>query len=108
MLTLTLPLWIVTEHIQPTDPEHTPVAQPGTAVAFSSSGKLFHFMKSRMGGEWKFEMAADRDGLVIVIADLHRLNVAALSLDPESESGGEKVPLSDLVAYADSLGVAPK
>ena len=108
MLTLTLPLWIVTEHIQPSNPQHTPDSPPGTAVAFSSSSKLFHFMRSRLGGEWKMEMAADRDGLVIVIADLHRLNVTALSLDPESESGGEQVPLSDLVAFADSLGVEPK
>ena len=100
---LSLPLWIVTEHIQPSDPEHTLEGQPDTAVAFSSSGKLFHFMKSRMGGEWKFEMAADRDGLVIVIADLHRLNITTLNLDPEKESGGEQISLADLVALADSL-----
>ena len=43
---LTLPLWIVTEHIQPTNPEHTPEQEPGTALAFSTSSKLFKFMKS--------------------------------------------------------------
>lgn len=101
---LTLPLWIVTEHIQPTDPSHTPENEPGTALAFSSSGKLFKFMSAHLGGEWKMQMAADRDGLVILIADLHRLNITSLTLDPEKDAtGGEKVALSDLVAFADSL-----
>ena len=40
-------------------------------------------MKSNLGGEWKMQMADDRDGLVVLIADLHRLEVTALSLDPE-------------------------
>jgi hypothetical protein len=102
---LTLPLWIVTEHIQPTDPEHTPEHQPGTAVAFSNSHKLFQFMTAHLGGEWKMQMAADRDGLVILIADLHRLQITSLVLDPAKDgSGGEQFALADLVAYADSLG----
>ena len=101
---LTLPLWIVTEHIKPTDPEHSLEAQPGTALAFSSPEKLFTFMKVRLAGEWKMEMAADRDGLVILIADLHRLNIMALTLDPEKDAtGGEPVAIVDLVAFADSL-----
>jgi hypothetical protein len=101
---LTLPLWIVTEHIQPTNPEHIPAAEPGTALAFSSSEQLFTFMKARLSGEWKMEMAADRDGLVILIADLHRLQVTSLTLDPgKGGTGGAPVALADLVAYADSL-----
>ena len=102
---LKLPLWIVTEHIQPTDPEHTLEHEPGTSLAFSSSSRLFNFMSANLGGEWKMQMAADRDGLVILIADLHRLNIAALSLDPERDgTGGEQFALADLVAFADSLG----
>jgi len=101
---LTLPLWIVTEHIKPTDPEHTPESEPGSALAFSSSEKLLKFMKANLGGEWKMQMADDRDGLVVLIADLHRLNIATLSLDPEKNgTGGENIPLSDVVAFADSL-----
>ena len=101
---LKLPIWIVTEHIQPTDAEHSPEAEPGTAMAFSSSSKLFKFMSANLGGEWKMQMAADRDGLVILIADLHRLNISALSLDPEKDAtGGEAIALADLVAFADSL-----
>ena len=91
---LTLPLWIVTEHIQPTNPEHTPEHEPGTALAFSTSSKLFKFMSANLGGEWKMQMAADRDGLVILIADLHRLNITTLTRDPEKNgSGGEKLAL---------------
>ena len=101
---LTLPLWIVTEHIKPTDPEHTPESEPGSALAFSSSEKLLKFMKSNLGGEWKMQMADDRDGLVVLIADLHRLNITALTLNPENDgSGGEQIPLSNVVAFADSL-----
>src|SRR4029078_4882110 len=100
---LTLPLWIVTEHIKPTDPDHAP-SEAGTALAFSSSEKLLKFMKSNLGGEWKMEMADDRDGLVVLIADLHRLNIAMLTLNPEKDgSGGEQVALAALVAYANSL-----
>ena len=103
-LMLTLPLWIVTEHIQPTNPEHAPEQEPGTALAFSTSSKLFKFMSANIGGEWKMQMAADRDGLVILIADLHRLNITTLTRDPEKDgSGGETLALADLVAYADSL-----
>src|SRR6187401_2645937 len=101
---LTLPLWIVTEHIKPTDPEHTPDNEPGTAFAFSNSEKLLKFMKANLGGEWKMHLADDRDGLVVLIADLHRLEVATLSLDPKIDgTGGEQVPLEDLMTLANSL-----
>jgi hypothetical protein len=101
---VTLPLWIVTEHIQPANPEHTRASEPGTALAFSSAERLFRFMKSRLAGEWKMEMAADRDGLMILIADLHRLDITALTLNPEQDAtGGEPVALADLMAFARTL-----
>jgi hypothetical protein len=101
---LTLPLWIVTEHIQPTDPEHTSDHETGTALVFSHVEKLVEFKRARRGGEWKMEVADDREGLVIVIADLHRLNIGSLILDPPIDgAGGEQIALADLVAFADSL-----
>ena len=100
----TLPLWIVTEHIQPTNPEHTSEHEPGTALAFSSSSRLFKFMSANLGGEWKMQMADDRDGLVVLIADLHRLEITTLSLDPMLDGkGGTPLPLSDLMELAESL-----
>jgi hypothetical protein len=101
---LTLPLWIVTEHIQPTNPEYSTEHGPGTALAFSTSTKLFKSMRTNLGGEWKMQMADDRDGLLILIADLHRLEIESLALDPNvSGTGGEQIALIDLVAFADSL-----
>src|SRR6476619_2947214 len=101
---LTLPLWIVTEHIKPADPAHTPEANTGTALAFSSSEKLLKFMKANLGGEWKMQMADDSDGLVVLIADLHRVNIESLSVDPAKDgTGGDQCPLSDLMALAESL-----
>jgi len=81
-----------------------PVAEYGSALAFSSSEKLLKFMKANLGGEWKMQMADDRDGLVVLIADLQRLNIARLSYDPEKDgTGGEQISLADLVAFANSL-----
>jgi hypothetical protein len=101
---LTLPLWIVTEHIKPTDAEHTSEHEPGTALIFRGVENLIEFRKANRGGEWKMEAADDREGLVILIADLHRLNVSSLLLDPENDgTGGEQITLADLVAFADSL-----
>lgn len=61
-------------------------------------------MSAHLCGEWKMQMAADRDSLVILIADLHRLNITTLTRDPEMDgSGGENLAQADLVAYADSL-----
>ena|ERR1700712_674111 len=101
---LSLPLWIVTEHIKPTDSDQTSEKKSGLLAAFSSSEKLLKFMKANLGGEWKMQMADDRDGLVVLIADLHRLEISTLSLDPKNDgTGGEQVPLDDLMALADSL-----
>src|SRR3954447_24624479 len=101
---LTLPLWIVTEHIQPTEPDTASEKTPGTALAFSTSRKLFKFMSAHLGGEWKMSMAADGQGLIVVIADLHRLEIVNFMLDPELDgSGGQPVSLADLMAFANSL-----
>lgn len=101
---LKLPLWIVTEHIRPSEPEHSPTGKPGSALAFSSSGKLFQFLSANLGGEWKMSMASDRDGLVILIADLHRDETKTLVLDPEKDgTKGEQVSIAQLMELADSL-----
>jgi hypothetical protein len=101
---LKLPLWTVTEHVQTSDADPIPCDEPGKAVAFGSSTKLFAFLNSHLDGEWKMTMAADRDGLVIMIADLHRANIDTICLDPKVDgTGGEQVPLTDLMALADSL-----
>jgi hypothetical protein len=106
---LTLPLWFITEHIQPTNPEPTAEHAPGTVLAFSNIEKLVTFKRANSGGQWKMEAADDREGLIILIADLHRREVASFPLNPEKDgSGGEQVALADLVAYAESLSGGAK
>jgi hypothetical protein len=101
---LKLPIWLVTEHIKPSDPADHSETALGSALAFSTSSKLFKFMNAHLAGEWKMQMAADRDGLVILIADIHRIGITTLALDPEMDgTGGEQFALADLVAFADSL-----
>ena len=49
-------------------------------------------------------MAEDRDGLVVLIADLHRLEITNLALDPTTTgTGGDQIALAGLVNFADSL-----
>ena len=48
-------------------------------------------------------MAADRVGVVLIIAELHRLDIRAFRLDSEDGLGGERMVLADLVAFAGSL-----
>ena len=101
---LQLPIWTITEHIQVSEADEDPCGEPGVALAFSTSGKMFQFLNANKGGEWKMAMASDRDGLVILIADFHRANIQMLRVNlAEDGSGGEQVVLSDLMSLADSL-----
>jgi hypothetical protein len=94
---VTLPLWFATEHIQPTNPKYSSEHESGTALAFSTSRKLFKFVSANLAGEWKLQMADDRDGLVLVAADLDRLAITSLTLNPEKDGrGGEHIETSDL------------
>jgi|SRR3954452_4389538 hypothetical protein len=103
MPSISLPLWTVTEHIQPSTPEKLSSGKLSKALAFSTSTKLFEFVSANTGGEWKMEMAADREGLIILIADLHRMEIESLILDPKKDgTGGEPVSLVDLAAFATS------
>jgi hypothetical protein len=101
---LNLPIWSVTEHIQTVDAIDSHSSEPGTALVFSSADKLFKFMNANLGGEWKMAMASDRDGLIILIADFHRMDVGTLRMNPETDgNGGEEFTLADLMALAESL-----
>jgi len=77
----------------------------GKALAFSSSDKIIEFLAANIGGEWKMQMAADRDGLIILIADLDRMGIEYLSLDPKKDgTDGKPISLTDLATYASSFG----
>ena len=98
---LRLPLWFVTEHVQLDGSDDTPCDVPEVAMAFTSVNGMLEFQLAHEGGEWKMSLAADRDGLIIVIADLHRAGTTTIVLDSETDgTGGEQVSLTDLMAFA--------
>ena len=59
-------------------------------------------LRSRnLRGGWKMAMVADRDGLIVLIADFHRANVQTIIIDPELDgSGGKEFALTEFMALA--------
>jgi hypothetical protein len=101
---LKLPIWAVVEHIQ-TVIEPLPCSEPGKTAVFSSSEKLFAFMKAHLHGEWKMAMAADQKGLAVMIADFHRAEIKTLIIDPKLDgSGGHSISLAEFITSTDELG----
>jgi hypothetical protein len=97
----TFPLWAIMDHIETGDVDPLPCSEPGNAAVFSTSDKLFEFLHNNLRGGWKISMAADRDGLIVMIADFHRANVKTIIVDPELDgSGGEELPLTEFMARA--------
>jgi hypothetical protein len=104
IIMLKLPIWTITEHIQVDNAEEDPCGEPGVALVYTTSSKMFQFLNANLSGEWKMAMASDRDGLVILIADFHRANIQTLRVNPENDgTGGEEVALADLMNLAESL-----
>jgi hypothetical protein len=99
----TYPLWAITDHIVTGDAEPLPCSEPGTAVVFGTSDKLLGFITKHLGGGWKMSMAADRDGLIVMISDFHRANVNTIIIEPELDgSGGQVLSLTEFMAHAGS------
>jgi hypothetical protein len=99
----TLPLWAVIDHIETGDVEPLPCSEPGKAAVFSTSDRLFAFLNNNLRGGWKILMAADRDDLIVLIADFHRSNIHTIIVDPELDgSGGQELQLTEFMARATS------
>ena len=95
---LTLPLWVITDHIEFGKEERLPCSEPGKAAVFSTSDKLVAFLTNNLRGGWKISMAADRDGLIVLIADLHRAELNTILIEPELDgSGGKELSLKEFV-----------
>src|SRR5689334_3039900 len=86
----TFPLWAITDHIITGDVEPLPCSEPGKAAVFCTSDKLLEFLSHNLGGGWKILMAADRDGLIVMIADFHRANVKTIIFEPELDGSGSR------------------
>jgi hypothetical protein len=97
------PLWAITDHIVAGDVDPLPCSEPGKAAVFGTPDKLLAFLTKNLGGGFKILMAADRDGLIVMIADFHRANVHTIIFEPELDgSGGREVSLTEFMARAGS------
>ena len=96
-----LPLWAIMDHIETGDTEPLPCSQTGKVALFTTSDKLFAFLNHNLRGGWKLAMAADRDGVIVLIADFHRANIQTIIIDPGLDgSGGKEFALTEFMALA--------
>lgn len=103
MSTPALPFWLVRERSQALNlPDHEPCDDPKAAHCFSTAEKLAAFMQAHGGARWQIDQVADREGVIIVIAELYEDGFQQLCVDPEPDgSSGLLVSIGDLLkAYA--------
>jgi hypothetical protein len=95
MSDLSLPFWVLVDR----DGESAP-------TAFSTKDKLMDFLDHE-SGRWKISLIADREGLVLAIADIHQQGATAVWLDPVANASPEdSVPLVDLCELSTRLNAA--
>jgi hypothetical protein len=88
------PLWFITEK-NASNPQTGPRRD---TFAFSNYEKLTKFMTHSRAKSWDVVQAADRTGLLIVIADAHMRGCDAVYLDPDVDGqGGECIFLNNLL-----------
>ena len=101
---LSLPIWFVTERTRESPPLDQPCDSSRGVLAFSNTAKLTAFLAERQSGEWKINLVADREGLILIIAIAHNHGMDAICMDPELDgSGGEQVSLTELMSLAKSM-----
>ena len=95
MAGLRFPFWIVTQRRGRTS---TPVEldeMPGFVVAFSTAEMAASFMVSRGEPEWENRLVV-RSTLADLLADLRKLGVRGVCLDPGKNRSGEKLAFEEL------------
>jgi hypothetical protein len=95
-----LPFWIVTEHKHVLNPPaRIPCNDPFSPHAFTTAEKLTAFLNERKAGRWDVNLVADRDAILMVVADAKAKGATHVCFDPAVDgSGGELVSLLDLLA----------
>ncbi len=95
MATINFPFWIVTQRrgliSQPVEPDGV----PGFIAAFSSAERAAKFMVSRGETEWENRMIS-RATLRDLMADLRRIGVRGLCLDPTKGEGGARITFEEM------------
>jgi hypothetical protein len=93
---LSLPFWVLTG----ADADHP-------ASAFTTTEKLTAFLDKGGAGRWKISLVADRESLILAIADAHLQGATAVWLDPIAGAAQEdSIRLVDLMELSAGLGAA--
>lgn len=99
-----LPLWFVSERKERTPTLDAPCDDREAMLAFTTTEKLSDFLSASKAGEWRINLASDRESLVLVIAIAHNRHIESICIDPENDgSGGQQISLNDLMVLAQSL-----
>jgi hypothetical protein len=101
---ITLPLWFVSERDERPPLSAAPRDEPPSMIAFSTTENLSNFLSKCQWGEWKVNLASDREGLILVIAIAHNKGIESISIDPECDGvGGELVSLCEMMKLVNAL-----
>jgi hypothetical protein len=98
-----LPLWFVTVRNRSGQSDEWQ-----SIYGFTSMKRVADFMHARhvrVGQEdnYKLVLAADRDALLIAIAEAHAGGAEIIRIDPDGGESGEHVPLGEFMALAHTL-----
>ncbi len=75
--------------------------------AFTTTDKLIAFLDDGKSGHWKVSLIADREALIIAIADAHLEGVSTVWLDPKpGDTPSDSIRLIDLAELSRQLAPA--
>ncbi len=98
MRDLPFPIWIVTQRrgliSQPVEPDGV----KGYAAGFSNAEAAARFMVARGETAWETTLVVGRATLGTLTADLRRIGVQGLCLDPDGSGCGEAITFDQLDA----------
>ena len=93
MSDLRLPFWLLID----AEGGHPP-------SAFTTTGKLASFREAHRNASWRITFVADRQALILAIADIHQQGAAVVWVDPDAGTApGDSIQLMDLVELSRQL-----
>jgi hypothetical protein len=95
----TLPFWLVRELTRASKRlDGTPCDEPKAAHGFTTAEKLAEFMTAHGGARWQIDQVADREGVIVTVAELYEAGIEHLCIEPEPDGfGGLLVSVGDLL-----------
>lgn len=95
MTDLKFPFWVVTQRRGLISKPVEPDGMPGFAAAFSTAEDAARFMVARGESEWENRLVTGPATLQGFVADLRRIGLRGICLDPTQGEGG-KVPFDEI------------